>query len=234
MNDPYQVLGVSRSASDDEIKKAYRSLSRTYHPDSNIGKSEKEKAYAEEKFKEIQAAYKAIMDGTAKYGDYGSTSSRQSSYGGFGGFGGYGNTYGGYSNQNRSTSYSADTDRNASYYRAVENFLRNRMYAEAMRALGDITDRNGQWYYYAALASAGMGNMMASKEYIQRAIILEPTNMEYRNFESRMGDTPGWYTEVGRNYGAPEANNNNLCCYLCLASTFCGGPCGGIPLFCCL
>ena len=55
MIDPYQVLGVSRSASDDEIKKAYRSLSRKYHPDANINNPNKDQA--EEKFKQVQQAY---------------------------------------------------------------------------------------------------------------------------------------------------------------------------------
>ena len=59
MRDPYQVLGVSRSASEDEIKKAYRALSRKYHPDANINNPNKEAA--EEKFKEIQQAYQQIM-----------------------------------------------------------------------------------------------------------------------------------------------------------------------------
>ena len=59
MMNPYQVLGISPGASDDEIKKAYRALSRKYHPDANINNPNK--AQAEEKFKEVQQAYDQIM-----------------------------------------------------------------------------------------------------------------------------------------------------------------------------
>ena len=59
MNDPYSVLGISRGATDDEIKKAYRALSRKYHPDANINNPNKDQAEA--KFKEVQQAYQQIM-----------------------------------------------------------------------------------------------------------------------------------------------------------------------------
>ena len=55
MKNPYEVLGVSPGATDEEIKKAYRKLSRIYHPDANINSPNK--AQAEEKFKEVQQAY---------------------------------------------------------------------------------------------------------------------------------------------------------------------------------
>ena len=59
MADPYKILGVSRDASDEEIKKAYRALSRKYHPDANINNPNK--AQAEEMFKTVQQAYNQIM-----------------------------------------------------------------------------------------------------------------------------------------------------------------------------
>ena len=59
MLDPYSVLGVSRDASMDEIKKAYRKLSRKYHPDANINNPNKEQA--EEMFKQVQQAYDQMV-----------------------------------------------------------------------------------------------------------------------------------------------------------------------------
>ena len=52
--DPYEVLGIPRNASDQEVKKAYRALSRKYHPDANVDKPNPE--MYEEKFKQIQQA----------------------------------------------------------------------------------------------------------------------------------------------------------------------------------
>ena len=60
MTDPYQVLGVSRDASKEEIKKAYRKLSKKYHPDANINNPNKDQY--EEKFKEIIEKVKPYTD----------------------------------------------------------------------------------------------------------------------------------------------------------------------------
>lgn len=60
MSDPYSILGVDRNATDEDVKRAYRKLSRQYHPDANINNPKKDEAEA--KFKEVQQAYQQIMD----------------------------------------------------------------------------------------------------------------------------------------------------------------------------
>lgn len=79
----YDILGVNKNASDDEIKKAYRSLAKKYHPDLNPGNAE-----AAEKLKEVNQAYGVLSDKTKKqnYDSYGDENGPQ----GFGGFGGGG------------------------------------------------------------------------------------------------------------------------------------------------
>ena len=90
----YETLGVNKSASEDEIKKAYRKLSMKYHPDRN-----KDNKEAEEKFKEIQKAYDTLSDPQKKaaYDQYGHAAFEQAA-GGAGGFGAGGFDFSGFSN----------------------------------------------------------------------------------------------------------------------------------------
>ena len=231
MTDPYQVLGVSRDASTEEIKKAYRALSRKYHPDANINNPNK--AEAEEKFKQVQQAYKQIMEekenGTSSYSSQGSYGGSYGSggYGGSYGNGGYGGNYGGYN-------YGSSTE--DAELRAAANYLNNMRYQEAMRVLNNISRHNAQWYYLHAIANAGLGNNISAVQDAQTAVNMEPDNMQYRQLLSQLQGGGQWYTDMGQGYGYERAGGDmgKWCCECLAINALCNCCCyGGRGFYCC-
>ncbi len=210
MTDPYQVLGVSRNASDEEIKKAYRNLSRRYHPDANVNNPNK--AQAEEKFKQVQQAYDQIMK-ERQQGSFGGYDDNP--FGGFRGEYSYGNRYG------------SSTDAESPRLQAAFNYIRNRCYAEALHVLEDIPfgERKGRWYYYSAMAHAGAGNTAMAIEQINHALSLEPGNLEYRRFQQYLNNGGTWYMHMGSGYERPYSNYGNFCMSLVCMNLLCNCCC---------
>ena len=248
MYDPYSVLGISRNASEEEIKKAYKALSRRYHPDANVNNPNK--AQAEEKFKEIQAAYQQIMkERTSGYsGGYGGSGyGRSASQGGSGSTGGYGGQggsfwgfggpfggFGGFGGQGMDTGYEENN-----YIRSAGNYIRNGYYREARTTLDGMNerDRNARWYYYSAIAHSGLGNNVAALEHAKRALSLEPDNMDYRSLVRQFESGGSWYEQRQAQYGYPTSGVGNLCArwactfMLCNMCCFGGGCCGGHGMY---
>lgn len=218
MRDPYEVLEVPRGASDDEIKKAYRTLSRKYHPDANINNPDKAKAV--ERFKEVQTAYKQIQDEKSGKYSYGGGYSGAGSYGGFGGFGDQG----------------AGRKQNEEdiHLQAAENYINSRHFREAMNVLDSIpeTARTARWYFLGAIANSAAGNNVTARQMADRAAFMEPGNMQYQNLKSQLESGGAWYQGMGDFYGMPMESGAGLCSDACLTSALCSfcGP----GVFCCI
>lgn len=174
IDDPYKVLGVSRDASDDEIKRAYRRLAKKYHPDLNPGDK-----YAAEQMQKVNAAYEQIKNPEkAAQSSYGS----QGSYGGYSGqsgYGGYGyDPFGG--TWQRTYTYRGSTGKEYDQYQqSAYQYIRFGRYQEALNVLRSCTNRDARWYYLSALANDGAGNQVTALEHIRKAVSMEPDNMEY-------------------------------------------------------
>lgn len=234
MADPYKILGVSRDASDDEIKKAYRTLSRKYHPDANINNPNK--AQAEEMFKTVQQAYNQIMKekesggsygqgaygyGSGSYGYDGDNQNRQGSYGDFGGFWGFGPFgYGQNSQENMGN------DQTSNHLRAAANYIRSGSFDEALNVLNNIEDRDGRWYYYSAQAHAGKGNQATAIEHAKRAMAMDPDNMQYQMFYRQLVSGGQWYAGQGQSYGRTTASGGSFCLKLLFLNLCCNLFCG--------
>lgn len=207
MNDPYQVLGISRSASSDDIKKAYRNLSRKYHPDANINNPNK--SQAEERFKEIQQAYKQIMD-EKESGYY--SGSGFDGYSGFGAQYSYTGTYGHDTGQ---------TDEYMMHLKAAANYINNRYYREALNVLNQMQERNGQWYYLSAIAHTGLGNNILALEHARQAASLEPQNQQFAQLVHQLESGGMWYQSMQSPYGTPAGSGTSMCARFCMAYLMC-------------
>ncbi len=225
MRDPYEVLGVPRTATDEEIKKAYRKLSRIYHPDANINNPNKEAA--EERFKEIQQAYKSIMN-KESYGNNANT------YGGSTYSDPFGAFYGFYGTGNQRYARGGEENREAMYLNAAERYLMHREYAQAMQVLSQVSEHSARWHYLYGVANLGKGNQASAVEHLMRAVNMEPQNLEYREAYRRVQEGNEWYVSRGNAYGMPVVSGDGYCMKLCLANLLCnlclgGYGCCGMP-----
>lgn len=210
MTNPYEVLGVSPNASNDEIKRAYRELSRKYHPDSYVNNPLAD--LAEEKFKQVQEAYDQIMKQRESRGSYSGSSQNSYNYGGQGQYSGYG--------------------QESMELQNVRSYINARRFREALNLLANIQNRNARWYYYSSIANMGIGNNILAVDHARQAAALEPNNMEYVNYANQMQFRGQHYQTFGQNYGRQSYGTGNLCCDLWCADTLC--ECMGGDLCSCM
>ncbi|WP_409968769.1 DnaJ domain-containing protein [Bengtsoniella intestinalis] len=202
---PYQVLGISESATDAEVKKAYLNLARKYHPDNYHDNPLAD--LAQEKMKEINAAHEAITKQRSGGGNTGYTQN-----GGYGG-GGYTGSY-----SSSSVLQQARAAINAGQVVRAEALLNN------------YQDHNGEWNFLKGALAYRKGWMDEAKTYYQTACQMEPNNMEYRRaLEYMKSGTRTSYSPNGKPFGSTTVcvggdPCQTMCCgYMLCQLCGCGG-----------
>ncbi len=256
MTDPYVVLGVARTASDDEVKTAYRNLAKKYHPD-NYANAPDIADVAADKMREVNEAYDTIVKerkngGASATGSAGSSNAYNSSYNagsnstnagsGANAGGSYntGNTgyqapnYGGQKTGGNTyqNAYSTTTQ-----FPDVRRLIMDNRFDDANAVLEGVpTDRrNAEWNFLKGTVLYRRGWLEQSYTYLNTAVNMEPGNSEFRaafNQVSKMrsGNAGGY--KVGKGNGNNGCDPCNLCCSMMCADQCCE-CCGGDLISCC-
>lgn len=177
MRDPYEVLGVSRSASTDEIKKAYRNLAKKYHPDNYINSPLADAAT--KKMQEINEAYDEIMSGNS----------------------GNSNTYydAGYSQSNYSRPNDYSTIRSYISLNRLDE-------AEQMLETLSPESRDAEWYYLKGQINYNRGWIDQAYTYFTTAHNMEPNNIEYQHvYENIRNQRSGGFRTTRRETSSIDA-----------------------------
>ncbi|MBE6823807.1 MAG: J domain-containing protein [Ruminococcaceae bacterium] len=170
---PYQVLGVSESATDAEIKNAYRELAKKYHPDNYADSPLAD--VAEQKMKEVNEAYDTICDMRRSKNTYSNNS--------------YSGTY-----QGSSYTHTNFPD--------VRRLIKEGRLDDAMQILNGVAShsRNAEWYFLMGMIFSRKGWTEQAYSYFQTACRMEPSNPEFmsalNNMNARRSYNPSGYNTV--------------------------------------
>lgn len=216
MNDPYQILGVPETATDEEVKKAYLNLARKYHPDNYHDNPLAD--LAQEKMKEINAAYEQVT----KTRSGGGSSS---------GYAGYG--YGGGATARQS--WSDQSSSGSSVLQQVRMAINSGNLSRAEQLLAAYTEHNAEWNFLKGAVCYRRGWLDEAKRYYQTACQMDPGNAEYRSALAYMENGAASAYRPGEGaFGTDVCGGENMCSRMCCAYLLCNGCGMGGMRFCCI
>ena len=193
MRDPYQVLGIPSTATDEEVKKAYRNLARKDHPDNYHDNPLED--LAQERMKEINEAYETIR------------TQRKAAQSGGQSYGGY---TGGYSQGYNAGAYGG-------VWQRVRLAISQGNLNLAEELLNAQTDHNGEWNFLKGAVCYKRGWMDEARRYYETAVQMDPGNAEYQRALDMLNGNGAAYRPNG--YGHVTTGNcaGDNCSSLCAA-----------------